>query len=108
MAMSRALQRVLGPSRVERAFAEWIETPDGRRVEGECLRRARALMARGVEHFGISALFESIRYDWKVGLLGDEEYRLNNNHRSHMARRLMEFYPDLEGFFEVRELWGVR
>jgi hypothetical protein len=93
-------------SRVERAFNEWIQTADGRRVEGECVRRSRRLMARGVSHYGIAALFESIRYDWHIGLLGDGEYRLNNNHRSLLARHLMDLYPDLAGFFETRELRG--
>jgi hypothetical protein len=100
-------QRVLQfESRVELAFREWIAGPDGRRVEAEAVRRARAVRARGLEHFGVAAIFESIRYDWTVGLLGDEDYRLNNNHRSFMARHLMREYPDLAGLFELRMLRG--
>lgn len=94
-------------SRVERAFNEWIETADGRRVEREAITRARILKGRGLKHYGVAAVFESIRYDWHIGLLGDGEYRLNNNHRSLLARRIMELYPDLEDFFETRELRGI-
>lgn len=93
-------------TRVEREFNEWIESQDGRRVEGEAARRARMLRSRGLKHYGMKAVFESIRFDWHIGLLGDGEYRLNNNHTSLLARRLMSHYSDLRGFFETRELRG--
>ena len=96
-----------GQSRVEAEFNEWIESPDGRRVEDEAVRRARKLLSRGQRHYGMKAVFESIRFDWHVGLLGDGEFRLNNNHTSLMARRLMRVYPDLADFFEVRVLRGI-
>jgi len=93
-------------SRVERQFNEWMQTKDGQRVEREVTARAKALRARGITHYGMKALFESIRYDWTVGLLGDGEYRLNNNHTSLLARRVMDNNPDLWEFFEVRRLRG--
>jgi hypothetical protein len=91
---------------VRREFAAWIETEDGRRVEAEVTRRARELAARGKRR-GIAALFESIRYDSEVGLIGGGEYLLNNDHRAHLARRVMERNADLAGFFEVRAERGV-
>lgn len=93
-------------SRVEREFNQWMQTDDGHRVEDEIRRRCHKLMDRGVRHYGIAALFESIRYDWQIGLLGDGEYRLNNNHRSLLSRHMMKHYPRLEDFFEIRELHG--
>lgn len=94
-------------SRVEREFAAWIETDDGRRVEEEIVRRARLLKRRGWAHYGIAALIETVRYDASVSLLGDAKgYRINNNHRSLLARRVMQLYPDLGHFFEVRDLRG--
>lgn len=100
------LQALLFESRVERDFLDWIDTPDGRRVELEVVRRARHLARAGQKHYGIAALFESIRYDWTLGRLGNEEFRLNNNWRSHLARRVMQRHQDLEGFFELRGLRG--
>ena len=94
-------------SRVEREFARWIETPDGRRVEAEVVRRARLLMGRGWRHYGVAAIVETIRYDASVSLLGDPSgYRINNNHRSLLARHVMRHHPDLSTFFEVRDLRG--
>lgn len=94
-------------SRVEREFAEWIATSDGRSVEEEVVRRARLLKSRGWAHYGIAALIETVRYDASVSLLGDAKgYRINNNHRSLLARRVMERNADLDGFFEVRDLRG--
>lgn len=89
---------------LKEAFNAWIETDDGLLVEKEAVRRARAIKARGLNRFATAAIFESIRYDWTVGLLGDGDYRLNNNHTAYMARYLMEKYQDLDGLFEIREL----
>lgn len=97
----------LWESRVERQFADWIETSDGKRCEAEVVKRARRLKERGWTGYGIAALVESIRYDASVSLLGDAEgYRINNNHRSLLARRVMQLHPDLADFFEVRDLRG--
>lgn len=93
-------------TRVERAFAEWILTADGRRVEAEVVRRARRLRERGWKHYGIAALVESIRYDASVSLLGDAGFKINNDRRSLLARRVMERNEELRGFFTTRELYG--
>lgn len=93
-------------TKVEREFRTWAETPDGKRVVHEVCRRALKLYDLGQKHYGIAALFESIRYDSSVGLLGDGDYRLNNNHRSHLARLVMRVEPELAGFFELRSLRG--
>lgn len=93
-------------SRVERKFNEWIQTEDGQRVLDEALRRVYLLKARGLKHYGMAAIFEAVRYDWHVGLLGDGEYRLNNNHRAWLTRWIERQYPDLDGFFEKRETRG--
>lgn len=98
-----------GESRVERQFREWIESEDGRRVESEVVRRAARLQAQGFRKYGIAALIEAIRYDHAVKLIGPSDgYRINNNVRSLLARRVMEQVPELEGFFATRDLRGVR
>lgn len=102
-------QRALpGESRVERAFREWVSSPDGQTVEREVIGRARLLLARGRRRYGIAALVEAIRYDWSVRLDGEPGGpRLNNSHRSLLARKVMSEQSDLDGFFETRELRGV-
>lgn len=67
------------------------------------VRLARQVKAAGRTHFGIGALFERLRFEAALQTWGDE-YRLNNNYRSRYARLIMAQEPDLEGFFETREL----
>jgi hypothetical protein len=66
-------------------------------------REARALIAAGHTKIGIGMLWERLRWLYAMDTTGDE-FRLNNNFRSHYARLLMEREPDLAGVFETREL----
>lgn len=94
-------------SLVEKAFAAWIETPDGKTVEADVTERALRLRRAGWKHFSMDAIWHAARFDrsLQVGPDGDG-YKLNDHHTSQMARRLMERNPELVGFFEVRELRG--
>lgn len=86
-------------------FEEWLRTPLGRHVYEESARRALRLQERGVRHYGIKGIWESIRFDWMMSPGRDEEgFKVNNNYHSRMARKLMDAYPCLRGFFELRRL----
>ncbi len=67
------------------------------------LQLAQDLYSRGFRHYGIGALFEKVRWHFSVEK-GLEDFRLNNNYRSRYARLMMEREPELDGFFELREL----
>jgi hypothetical protein len=96
-----------GESRVERAFREWIASEDGQIVEDEVIRRARKLQRMGRKSYGIAALVEAIRYDNAIRILGTSDgFRINNSHRSLLARRVMERVPELREFFTCRDLRG--
>jgi len=96
-----------GESRVERRFAEWIETPAGRYVEAEVLRLALERRRAGRRRGEINLLCALVR-DQSYGLGKDEQgYAVNNSYRSLLARRLMAEHPELEGWFETRDLRGV-
>jgi len=101
-------QRALpGASRVERRFAEWIETPAGRYVEAEVLRLALERRRAGRRRGEINLLCALVR-DQSYGLGKDEQgYAVNNSYRSLLARRLMAEHPEFEGWFETRDLRGV-
>jgi len=62
---------------------------------------ARKAKARGHGRYGIAGLFESLRWHRMIEK-GDREFKLNNNLRAIYARRIMEAYPELDGFFETR------
>jgi hypothetical protein len=95
-----------GESRVERRFREWISTASGRYVEAEVVRRARQLRSWGRRRYGIAALIEVIRFHAPVPQDDRDPYKVNNSHRSLLARKVMAENADLDGFFEVRDLRG--
>jgi len=67
-------------------------------------RLAFKLKVRGVDRYGIKALWEVLRYEEAVQTTADAtSYRLNNNFTASYARLLMDQEEDLEGFFELRE-----
>ena len=89
---------------IQERFEEWLDTPDGRHVYAEVIRRAETLRLRGWRHFAIGALWEAIRYDRSVQVGPENGFKLNDHYRSRMARRVMDDDPSLRGFFETRGL----
>lgn len=95
-----------GESRVERAFAAWIDTAPGRYVEAEVARLARDDKAAGDRRGEINLYLALVRRNSRHLTLDAQGYRCNQNHRSFLARRLMAQRPELAGFFELRALRG--
>jgi hypothetical protein len=64
---------------------------------------ARNLKRRGINHYGIAALWEVLRYDWTI-MTEDptSKLKLNNDYKAFYARDIMARHPDLQGFFETR------
>jgi hypothetical protein len=62
---------------------------------------SRYVKRSGVEHYGIGAIWEVMRFKY-LETHGDL-YKLNNNHRAWYARLIMAQEPDLAGFFSTRE-----
>jgi hypothetical protein len=50
----------------------------------------------------MKALWEAVRLDRDLGVGPGAVLKLNNDYTSRMARRVMDDYPDLTGFFELR------
>ncbi len=64
------------------------------------------IKSRGYDRWGAKSLWEVLR--WEMALETNSNAsspKLNNNHVSRFARRLME-EPDFAGFFELRQLRG--
>jgi hypothetical protein len=57
----------------------------------------------GATKLGIGHLVEILRWRHRRSTKGDTFY-INNSYRSRMVRDLIERRPDLEPFFETREL----
>lgn len=60
---------------------------------------------RGREHYGIKSLCEKLRWEY-LDAVDDptSDFKVNNSFTSRLARKLMEEYPELDGFFATREL----
>ena len=73
-------------------------------------RMAFKLRNKGVERWGIKALWEVLRYELAIATNSPvTTFRLNNNMTAYYARLLMERNPeDLAGFFETRERHGAK
>jgi len=91
------------PVTLTEQFEAWLATNYGRSVYHEVVYRARRLHSLGWQHYGIAAIWESIRFDWNVAAGPDVDgFKVNNNYRAFIARRVMADYPELDGFFETR------
>lgn len=89
---------------LQERFEEWLATPAGQAVARTVRDRALRMLDRGWRHYGIAALWETARYDFDIQVGPNAGFKLNNDFRSRLARHLMAECPELEDFFEVREL----
>ena len=93
-------------TRLDAEFAAWrAKHPEAwRELADLCLRWRHY----GHTRWSVKAAFEVVRWERAVAGLPapDEEYKLNNNLTSRVARALMAENPALAGMFELRELRG--
>lgn len=68
---------------------------------------AMQVKSAGYSRYGIAAITERVRWHYQFERDVHEDFKINNNYRSRMARLLMEQYPELDGFFEIRKLKTV-
>lgn len=82
-------------------FAEWIAA-NGHVLDAFCERALEAKRA-GRQRIGAKRLVEVMRWDTRLTTNGDV-FKLNNSFTSRLARAAKARYPELDGFFEEREL----
>lgn len=87
----------------DEGFMAWLQSDEGKLISTEFVRLARSLKDRGCRRYGAKAVCEYIRFN-RALKEGRDGFKLNNNVTSRLARWAMQTYPDLAGFFEVREL----
>jgi len=59
---------------------------------------------KGFQHYGIRTIWERMRWHFQIDKDQGEEFKLNDHYVSRYARRIMQDYPELDGFFEIRRL----
>jgi hypothetical protein len=62
------------------------------------------LRGKGFERYGIRSLWERVRWHFQVEKDLGADFKLNDHFHSRYARRIVENHPELDGFFELREL----
>lgn len=60
------------------------------------------LKRSGVRHYGISGLYETLRYEASLKSKDEEGFKLNNNYAALYARELARDEPALQDFFKFR------
>jgi hypothetical protein len=66
----------------------------------------QAKHVKGFKHYSANGIFELIR--WHTPVKGGGNFKISNNYRPDYARKMMEMYPEFEGFFRVKELKAPR
>ena len=89
---------------IQERFEEFLATPDGRLVHDELVRRAGVMRDRGWKHYSAKAIIETIRYDANMHVGPDGGFKVNDVYTSRLVRRVIAEHPELEAFFELREL----
>lgn len=90
-------------TRLEAAFEEFHRDNPG--VYEIFKRFAHKALLSGRQHFGVSAVWERLRWETMIETQGDE-FKLNNNHRAYYARMYMRDFPAAAGFFRTRCVRG--
>jgi hypothetical protein len=58
------------------------------------------------KNYSAAAIFEIIR--WETEVRARDKFKVNNNFKADYARKMMNDYPEFEGFFRIRELKAKR
>ena len=102
--MTDQLQMTLYRETWAEKFEAWVHTPKGREVADKFIKIAWGLHLRG-KRVGAKMIVERIR--WNLALKNDDggdDYKVNNNYVSYLARFAMDREPRLAGFFNTREV----
>jgi hypothetical protein len=96
----------LGPPSGKRSIESRFESfhQHNEHVYGRLVQLALDLRKKGVVRYGIQGLIEIVRYERVMQTTGDDGFKINNDFGSRYARLIMQNHPDLDGFFETREL----
>jgi hypothetical protein len=79
---------------------------DNPQIYEKFIHYARLTKAKGFKNYSSNGIFELIR--WHTGVKGNDCFKLNNIYRPDYARKAMEEYPELDGFFRLRETKAKR
>ena len=88
-------------NRHQKKFAEFHE--DNPHVYDMFVSFTKQAKQANRKYYSSYAIFERMRWYTDIETDG-EPFKLNNNYRPYYARKVMEEYPEFEGFFRIREI----
>lgn len=92
----------LAPRSIQERFERWLEKyPE---ALTEYVRIARKLKERGYKRYSSDGIFHVLRGERLVLGKDDAGYLVNDQYSSRMSRLAVKLFPDLDGFFEMRQL----
>lgn len=71
-------------------------------VYGLIVELSSRMKKSGVKKFGMKGVFEYLRWQYTMQTQGDQ-FKLNNVFTALYARKIMDEFPELRGFFETRK-----
>ena len=93
-----------GPLTNKEKFDLWIASSKGQAVYKEVCGLARQLRNQGYLKYGISAIWEYIRFSRVLATVSEDEgFKLNNTYRSFLSRYIMDREEDLMDFFTTKK-----
>lgn len=70
-------------------------------------RFAYEVIARGYNHYSLTAIIQRVRWHTEIETSGDT-FKINNNHAAYYARLFHDDHPQHAGFFRTRAITGER
>lgn len=95
------MQTLFDANKHEAAAQAWIEANP---KAFELFEKFALEAARKGRRFGVGQLTERVRWESCVSISRTDRFRVNNNHRSYIARALIQKHPFLKDYIELREL----
>ena len=64
---------------------------------------ARQSIAAGATRISMKQIFENLRASYRIARVSNEPWKINNDFSALYSRKLVEQYPDLRPYFELRK-----
>lgn len=86
---------------IDARYRKWIEVNP--HVKTLAAKRAFALKRAGHKQYKLRVILGVLQYDHDV-TASKGSFSINHDYTSRLARDIMDTWPELEGFFQVRQL----
>ncbi len=84
-------------------YLEWRKTANGEAVHQEALALIAKIREKGFTHYSMQTIVCVIRHHRAVKRGPEDEYKINNNYVSFLARELIVSGAVPEGFLQIRD-----